>query len=180
MSDPSRYWIAVASAEHVELGRTLGIMQVCHGKAAPLRRITPGDRVIYYSPTMSFGGKDRLQTFTAIGTVCDGIPYQVEMTTGFKPWRRDVHWHAAHEVPIRSLLGRLAFTRDGGNWGYPFRFGLFEIAGEDAELIATAMMPDRAGSARLARQQLLAIGPDLPVRRDMAVERLAGDAEFDA
>lgn len=31
-------WIAVASAEHVRSGRSQGFMQVCHGKAAPLRR----------------------------------------------------------------------------------------------------------------------------------------------
>lgn len=55
-----RHWIAVASAEHVALGQTLGIMQTCHGKAAPLRRLSPGDRVFYYSPTLSAGGKDRL------------------------------------------------------------------------------------------------------------------------
>ena len=28
-----------------------GFMQVSHGKAAPLRRIRPGDGVAYYSPT---------------------------------------------------------------------------------------------------------------------------------
>ena len=44
-------WIAVASAEHVRIGRSQGFMQVCHGKAAPLRRIQPGDGVVYYSPT---------------------------------------------------------------------------------------------------------------------------------
>jgi hypothetical protein len=32
-------WIAVASADHVGRGRAPGFMQVCHGKAAPLRRI---------------------------------------------------------------------------------------------------------------------------------------------
>ena len=31
-------WIAVASAEYVQNGRLLGLMPVCHGKAAPLRR----------------------------------------------------------------------------------------------------------------------------------------------
>lgn len=46
----SRNWVAVASAEHVRIGRAAGFMQVCHGKAAPLRRIKPGDRVAYYSP----------------------------------------------------------------------------------------------------------------------------------
>ena len=142
MSHPMRHWIAVASAEHVALGRSLGIMQVCQGKAAPLRRIAPGDRVIYYSPVSRFGGKDRLQAFTAIGTVIDATPYQAELTPGFKPWRRDVQWHAAHEAPIRPLLGWLAFTGDGANWGYRFRFGLFDITGEDAALIATAMLVD--------------------------------------
>lgn len=40
-------WIAVASAEHARRGREGGFMQVCHGKAAPLRRMGAGDRVAY-------------------------------------------------------------------------------------------------------------------------------------
>jgi hypothetical protein len=63
----SRNWVAVASAEHVRIGRSHGFMQVCHGKAAPLRRVQPGDRVVYYSPTFAFRGRDGLQSFTAIG-----------------------------------------------------------------------------------------------------------------
>jgi len=65
----SKNWIAVASAEHVRLGRSQGFMQVSHGKAAPLRRIRSGDRVVFYSPTEAFRGKDRLRAFTAIGIV---------------------------------------------------------------------------------------------------------------
>ncbi|OWV70478.1 hypothetical protein ATY77_17090 [Rhizobium sp. R634] len=135
----AKAWIAVASAEHVRIGRQAGFMQVCHGKASPLRRITLGDRVIYYSPTVVFGGKDRLQAFTAIGMARDRAPYQVEMESGFRPWRRDVDWQPAEETPIRSLLGRLAFTRAGPNWGYQLRFGLFGIGEEDADMIAEAM-----------------------------------------
>ncbi|MFY0576525.1 EVE domain-containing protein [Cystobacter fuscus] len=86
----SRNWIAVASAEHVLRGREAGFMQVCHGKAAPLRRLQPGDRVIYYSPTVSFQGKDRLQAFTALGLVKAGEPYVFDMGGGFRPFRRDV------------------------------------------------------------------------------------------
>ena len=41
-------WMAVASAEHVRNGRAQGFMQVCHGKAAPLRRLKPNDWVVYY------------------------------------------------------------------------------------------------------------------------------------
>ena len=68
-STASKYWIAVASAEHVRRGRSEGFMQVNHGKAAPLKRVKPGDRVVYYSPALTLGGKDKLQCFTDIGTV---------------------------------------------------------------------------------------------------------------
>lgn len=137
-------WIAVASAEHVRIGRANGFMQVCHGKGGPLRRISPGDDVAYYSPVETFGGKDRLQAITAIGIVKSGAPYQADMGGGFRPFRRDVAWSDAAEVPIRPLLASLAFTRDNPNWGYQLRLGLFEIEAGDMELIrhvATAQRP---------------------------------------
>ena len=114
-------------------------MQVCHGKASPLRRMQPGDRVIYYSPTEHFGAGDKLQAFTALGTVKPVDPYQVDMGEGFCPFRRDVAWEATRETPIAPLLDRLGFTAGKRNWGYQLRFGLFEIAEADADLIATAM-----------------------------------------
>ena len=58
-----RNWIAVACAQHARRGCATpgaGYMQVCHGKVAPLQRIRPGDRVAYYAPTVTMGGKDRL------------------------------------------------------------------------------------------------------------------------
>lgn len=107
----NNFWVAVASAEHVRRGRREGFMQVCHGKVAPLRRIRPGDRVAYYSPTLHFGGKDRLQAFTALGTVLPGDPYEADMGDGFHPFRRSVAWDAvAGDAPIAPLLDRLSFT----------------------------------------------------------------------
>lgn len=139
----ARSWIAVASAEHVRIGRAKGFMQVCHGKAAPLRRLSPGDRVAYYSPTVTFGGKDKMQAFTAIGAIAPGLPYQADMGGGFRPFRRDVIWYAAREVPILPLRHGLAFAR-GANWGYQLRFGLFEIAGDDMDVIGAAMQAEHA------------------------------------
>lgn len=132
-------WIAVASAEHVRHGRSAGFMQVCHGKAAPLKRIRPGDRVAYYSPTVSFGGKDRLRAFTAIGVVEAGSPYPFDMGGGFCPYRRDVRWLAAREAPIEPLLDSLEFSSGARNWGYQLRFGLFGVSEHDLRLIAQAM-----------------------------------------
>jgi len=134
-----RSWIAVASAEHVRLGRAGGFMQVCHGKAAPLRRIRPGDRVAYYSPSEVFRGKDRFQAFTAVGIVQDGEPYQFDMGGGFVPFRRDVRWLAGRETPIQPLLGVLDFTSGVRNWGYQLRFGLFAVGDHDLHRIAEAM-----------------------------------------
>ncbi len=133
------HWIAAASAEHVRRGKREGFMQVSHGKAAPLKRIRPGDRVVYYSPTVTLGSKDRLQAFTAIGIVKAGAPYVFDMGNGFRPSRRDVTWATASEAPIQPLLDRLEFTAGKPNWGYQMRFGLFPISAADFRLIAAAM-----------------------------------------
>ena len=132
-------WVAVASAEHVRIGRAQGFMQVCHGKGAPLRRISPGDWVAYYSPTETFGGSDPLKAFTAIGVVAPGDPYQAEMGDGFRPFRRNVRWARSTETPIRLLLEELSFSAGNRNWGYQLRFGLFEIERRDMRRIARAM-----------------------------------------
>ncbi|MCP0913670.1 MULTISPECIES: EVE domain-containing protein [Legionella] len=134
-----RNWLAVAAAEHVRVGRQLGFMQVCHGKKAPLLRLHPHDWVVYYSPTVTFRGKDKLQSFTAIGSVKPGVPYQVDMGNGFCPFRRDVLWFDAQETFIAPLLNQLDFTQGKKNWGYPFRFGLFELSEHDMQQIAQAM-----------------------------------------
>jgi hypothetical protein len=131
-------WIAVASAEHVRRGRVEGFMQVCHGKAAPLRRIQPGDRVAYYSPTAEFRGRTGLKAFTAIGVVRAGEPYQVDMGD-FRPFRRDVDWLPGREFSITPLLDQLEFAAGRRNWGYQLRFGLFAVSDHDIDAIATAM-----------------------------------------
>jgi hypothetical protein len=136
-------WIAVASADHVNIGRAGGFMQVNHGKLAPLRRVRPGSRIVYYSPTMQYGAKgkdkDRLQAFTALGIVRDRDPYQVEMDRCFHPYRRDVDWLVTQEAPIKPLLDRLEFARGVANWGQKFRFGLFAVSAHDMAVIADAM-----------------------------------------
>ena len=134
-----RNWIAVASADHVQRGQADGYMQVCHGKAAPLRRMQAGDRVVYYSPSQVFGSKIKLQAFTAIGRVEPRDAYQADMGGGFHPYRRDVVWTASQEASILPLLLTLEFSAGIKNWGYQFRFGLFAISEHDMRVIAAAM-----------------------------------------
>jgi EVE domain len=138
-------WIAVASAEHARRGRDActdsnsGFMQVCHGKRAPLARVQPGDRLAYYSPSVTMGGKDKLQSFVSIGLVLPGEPYAFDMGGGFVPFRKDVHYLKADEAHIAPLLDCFEFVEDRQRWGYKFRFGLFKVSDHDMLLIATAM-----------------------------------------
>jgi len=110
-------------------------MQVSHGKLAPLKRIAPGDRVAFYAPTVTLGGKDKCQAFILLGIVRDGEPYQVTMTADFQPFRRDVEWLSRKEAPIAPLLDQLDFAAGRRNWGYQLRFGLFAISDHDIALM---------------------------------------------
>ena len=137
VTEQPQNWIAVASAEHVRRGQNEGFMQVCHGKAT--RRVKPGSRVVYYSPTETFGGSDRLQAFTALGIVRNAEAYQVDMGGGFHPFRRDIDWLEARPTPIKPLLDQLELTRGRRSWGRKFRFGLVAIGASDLAVIAEAM-----------------------------------------
>ncbi|WP_428394643.1 EVE domain-containing protein [Lichenicoccus sp.] len=132
-------WIAVACAEHVRRGRQGGFMQVCHGKAAPLRRLRAGDGVVYYSPTVILGSKVPYRAFTAAGLVKAAEPYPFDTGEGLRPWRRNVRWHTAGEVLATSVLDRLSFAAGRRNWAYGLRFGLMAIPPEDFRVILVTM-----------------------------------------
>ena len=164
-------WIAVASAEHARRGcetPSTGYMQVCHGKCAPLKRMAAGDRVAYYSPALTMGGKDKFQRFVSIGVVQAGEPYAFDMGGGFVPFRRDVAYVAAREVSILPWLDEFEFVENRQHWGYKFRFGLFEVSDHDMRLVARAMRADLAaldfegaGTATAAPLRPMALFPDL-------------------
>jgi hypothetical protein len=134
-----RAWIAVACAGHVRRGVELGVMQVCHGQAGPLRRLNAGDRVAYYSPSDRLRSGERLQSFTAFGVVLDSGIEQVDMGGGFRPFRRAVRWLASRPAPIRPLLDRPGFALSGPRWGARLRYGLLEIDDASMAMIAATM-----------------------------------------
>src|ERR1700722_18317727 len=114
----ARYWIGVASKEHVQKGVEGGFAQVCHGKPGPLNCMEEGDWIIYYSPTLKFGGKEPCQSFTAIGKIIPGDPYTFPMSQDFIPWRRDVSFLKSQQTPIQPLLDHLSFIKDKHKWGF--------------------------------------------------------------
>lgn len=132
-------WLGVASREHVAVAVEGAFCQLNHGKEAPLRRIKPGDHLVYYAPRDRMRGGEVVQAFVALGTIRAGEPYQVEVTDSFRPYRRDVDYHQSREASIRPLIGTLSFTRDRTSWGQAFRHGTIKIEAEDLRIIAQAM-----------------------------------------
>lgn len=130
----TRYWLGVVSAQHVRRGVAGGFMQVCHGKAMPLRRMRRGDGVVYYSPTEIRGRKDGFQCFTAIGRVRAEEVYAFDMGEGFVPFRRDIDWQVMRDVPLSDVKDQLDLTRDP-NWGYALRLGCLPLSAHDFAVI---------------------------------------------
>lgn len=135
-----RYWIVVASRDHVQRGVEGGFAQANHGKATALKRMQEGDGIIYYSSKEIYGEETKCQRFTAIGEIADDLVYQGVMGDGFIPFRRNVNFHPCQEVSILPMIGALDFIRDKARWGAPFRFGVVEILEQDFQLIAEQML----------------------------------------
>ena len=135
-----RYWIVVVSKDHLSRGIEGGFMQANHGKEAPLKKLKPGDWVIFYSPKQTYGGKEPLQAFTAIGQVEGDEIYQHKMSDDFVPYRRDVNFYKCTETLIEPLIPNLNFIENKKAWGFKFRFGFFEIQEPDFKQIKSAMI----------------------------------------
>ncbi|WP_420152197.1 EVE domain-containing protein [Siphonobacter sp.] len=140
MNKETRYWIIVASKDHVKAGLAQGIAQACHGKASPLKRMRKNDFIIYYSGKQTLGKPEVCQEFTAIGTVMDDEAYEFRVSEDFCPSRRNISFLPSRDVSILPLIQELNFIRNKKSWGYPFRFGFFEIGRPDFELISSQML----------------------------------------
>jgi hypothetical protein len=121
-----RYWVVVASCDHVRKGVEGGFAQAC----------------------LRFEGEEPCQAFTALGQVVDAPVEHVDMGGGFKPFRRAVAFVPCRDVPIRPLLGRLSFIQDVQRWGYIFRRGYFEVPEADFRLLHGALVGGEAGAQR--------------------------------
>lgn len=132
----TKYWIGVASENHVKLGVNGGFCQLCHGKNTPLNRMKEGDWIIYYSPKETLETKVPYQKFTAIGKVLRGAAYQVELYPNFIPYRKNVSYleHIV-SVPL-SMISKEPLWQE---YRSRLRFGHFEISKELFDILASLM-----------------------------------------
>jgi predicted RNA-binding protein len=139
-----KYWIIVASKDHVQRGLAGGFIQANHGKATPLKRMQSGDWVVFYSPKIEYDKPEKCQCFTAIVRVVEDEVYQHDMGGGFIPFRRKVQFLPSNDISILPLIDDLSFIKDKTHWGAPFRFGTLQIPEEDFLLIASRMVEEKS------------------------------------
>lgn len=140
MARETKYWISVASKDHVKSGIEQGIAQACHGKASPLKRMRKDDFIIFYSGKQSMSKINPCRQFTAIGQVADDDVYKFQLSDDFCPSRRNIVFLPSADVSILPLINELEFIQNKKSWGYPFRFGFFEINKHDFDLISSQML----------------------------------------
>lgn len=137
-----KYYIIVASKDHVQKGVEKGFAQSGHGKKGNLKKLQKDDWVIYYSSKEKMEDKKPFQKFTAIGQVVDDDLYQKEVSPTFQPWRRNVHFYAANDLDIRPLLDDFEFITNRKKWGLHLMSGFLEIPKVDFEKIAGTMLTE--------------------------------------
>ena len=135
----ARFWVGVASREHVLAAVSGGFCQLNHGKEAPVRRLQMGDSIVFYSPRERMQGGKSLHAFTAAGRILDEVPYQVEQSKDFRPFRRKTEYFKSKDASIHPLLEELSFTKGRSNWGAALRLGIFQMKREDYMKIVVAM-----------------------------------------
>ncbi|MDF8263835.1 EVE domain-containing protein [Luteipulveratus flavus] len=127
-----RYWVVVVSREHALGGVRGGFVMANHGKRASVARMSPGDRVIIYSPRMTYPDGEPLRAVTVVGEVTGEQPEPSDMAPG--AFKRAARLREVIPVPLAEIRDHLPLGR--------LRFGFFELDQEDAEAIWSLASPD--------------------------------------
>ena len=137
----TKYYVVVASLDHVQAAVAGGFIQANHGKRGPMTQLKAGDGIVCYAPRKTFGGTDAYQRFCALGEVAEGEAYIGEMgDKDFQPYRRDVVYATGlRHADVHPLIDQLAFITNPKKWGFPFMRGFFAISETDFNRIKTAM-----------------------------------------
>lgn len=129
------------------MGVAGGFAQLCHGRAAPLAKMRPGDWLIYYAPRERMHAGAPVRAFVALGRVVGERVYEVELD-GRTPHRRDIVYEPVRRVALADVKARLHLAASPA-WAMKLRSGHVELDAHDFAIIAAAMR-----------------APDLVARRD--------------
>eukprot|EP01080_Neovahlkampfia_damariscottae_P002413 gene2413-2877_t len=138
-----KFWLIVASKDHVKVGTEKGFAQACHGKKTWISKPKKGDKVVFYSSKNQFENtskENKLMSFTALGTFNSD-----ELTTSKISertfFRRTVDFEkSTKDVSIKSILDQLEFIKNKDKWGIEVRNGMRQIPKNDYSLIESLML----------------------------------------
>ena len=135
----ARYFLGLAERLHARMCMEAGVVVLGIKGPAGVKKLSPGDGVVYYSPKTEPDG-ETLQAFTAIGEVVGEDIYERSFGGDTLIWVRNMEWQPdVHEAPIRPLLEDLSWIKKPQNWGFYMRGSSREITAEDFTLISRAM-----------------------------------------
>lgn len=132
------FLIGVIHQKQVEIARSKGVVAFSKGRAAAVRNLNIGDKVVFYSPRSDFEG-DPVRCFTGHATVTGDSAYEIDFMPGARGFVRDAAFDDVTEVPVKPMLEDLSFIKNPSHWGMAFRMGKFSIPEGDYRLIAQAM-----------------------------------------
>ena len=124
-----RHWVIVASRDHARTGVTGGFVMANHGKRAPLARMSPGDGVLFYSPTTTYPHGEPMRAVTVVGEVTGDEPEPSDVIEG--GFRRAARLREVEPLPLQEIREHLPVSR--------IRFGFFELEAADAEAIRSLL-----------------------------------------
>ena len=102
-----------------------GFVMANHGKRSPLARMSPGDRILIYSPRTAYPDGDPLRAVAIVGEVTGEEPEPSEVIAG--GFRRAARLREIEPLPLEQIRGHLPVSR--------IRFGFFELDTADADAI---------------------------------------------
>lgn len=132
----STYWLTVTAQEWVKVVQEKGYTQVNMGPKAPLDKMSQGDWILYYSPTIFHQKPTSIcQKFTGISSVIDNIVYP-QNAKNPQLWRRNVEFF--HSMPKHAHLFHqyVDFLKEYEHWIDAFFQPVFEISRNDFIFIA--------------------------------------------
>jgi hypothetical protein len=136
----ARYFLAVASRDHVLTGVSAGFCHAGPGKGALLSQMAEGDWLAYYSPRESHREATPCRRFTAIGRVAKGRISTAGGSEDMVGHRRPMRYLRCFPVPASAPVRSLSFVRNRKKWGVSFRRGFFEVKRDDFAVVARAML----------------------------------------
>ncbi len=85
-----RYWVGVVSGVHVDFATREGVCAFSKGNKAGLLKFSDGDWFVYYSPKTGFMEDEPIQCFTALGTIIDPTPVEINWMGMISGWQKQL------------------------------------------------------------------------------------------